>query len=338
MIWNNRRRRRHRCPKKAIKCDWNFWWTYDGISGPEFWGILNPDWFLCNKGHRQSPIDIKPGLLLYDPNLKSIFINKNRVNGYIENDGHSVVFHSHYYSYNNQSDITTTTNNNNNNNDNLIPPPVTINGGPLSYSYIFHSLHIHFGLVDSYGSEHLISGFQFPGEIQLIGYNSDLYENYEEASTKPNGLVGIAIFLKQESKSSAGIEILTSQLNHIVYRGQKTAIKSLSLRELLPDDQNYVTYDGSLTTPSCDEVVTWIVINKPLSITKEQLQSLRFLMQGSIDVPKAPLGNNFRPTQSINDRVIRTNIEFKQSSKDRNCPTMKQNVQYEINQKLWNVR
>ena len=47
-------------------------------SGPEFWGILNPDWFLCNKGHRQSPIDIKPGLLLYDPNLKSIFVNKNR--------------------------------------------------------------------------------------------------------------------------------------------------------------------------------------------------------------------------------------------------------------------
>lgn len=98
--------------QKAIKCDWNFWWTYDGISGkehisdirsfffmfpfvlfslcslqmcniltftgPEFWGILNPDWFLCSKGHRQSPIDIKPGLLLYDPNLKSIFINKNK--------------------------------------------------------------------------------------------------------------------------------------------------------------------------------------------------------------------------------------------------------------------
>lgn len=73
---------------------------------------------------------------------------------------------------------------------------VTINGGPLSYSYEFHSLHIHFGLVDSYGSEHFISGFQFPGEIQIIGYNAELYESFEEAATKPNGLVGIAIFLK----------------------------------------------------------------------------------------------------------------------------------------------
>ncbi|KAH9416414.1 Carbonic anhydrase- protein 10 [Dermatophagoides pteronyssinus] len=321
--------------QKAIKCDWNFWWTYDGISGPEFWGILNPDWFLCSKGHRQSPIDIKPGLLLYDPNLKSIFINKNKVNGYLENDGHSVVFHSHYQQQN-QSD---TFNQQNSNSNQMLP--VTINGGPLSYSYLFHSLHIHFGLVDSYGSEHLISGFQFPGEIQLIGYNSDLYDSYADASTKPNGLVGIAIFLKQETKSSPEIEILTSQLNQIVYRGQKTIIKSLSLRDLLPDDQNYITYDGSLTTPSCDEIVTWIVINKPLSITKEQLQALRFLMQGDIDVPKAPLGNNFRPTQSINDRVIRTNIEFKQqqqsTTKGKNCPTMKQNVQYEINQKLWNV-
>lgn len=57
-------------------------------------------------------------------------------------------------------------------------------------------------------------------------------------------------------------------------QGQKTIIKSLSLRDLLPDDQNYITYDGSLTTPSCDEIVTWIVINKPLSITKEQVKIL----------------------------------------------------------------
>ncbi len=48
------------------------------ITGPEFWGILNPDWHLCSKGHRQSPIDVKPSLLLYDPNLRSIHIQKHR--------------------------------------------------------------------------------------------------------------------------------------------------------------------------------------------------------------------------------------------------------------------
>ncbi len=29
------------------------------ISGPSFWGLINPDWSLCNGGMRQSPVNIK---------------------------------------------------------------------------------------------------------------------------------------------------------------------------------------------------------------------------------------------------------------------------------------
>lgn len=36
-------------------------------------------------------------------------------------------------------------------------------------------------------------------------------------------------------------------------------------------------------------------------------------MQGSEQMPKAPLGNNARPVQKLNHRTIRTNIDFKQS-------------------------
>ena len=45
-------------------------------------------------------------------------------------------------------------------------------------------MHMHFGQTDSYGSEHSISGILFPGEIQIVGYNSDLYSSFEEAATK----------------------------------------------------------------------------------------------------------------------------------------------------------
>ncbi len=38
--------------------------------------------------------------------------------------------------------------------------------------------------------------FSFFIQIQIIGYNSDLYSSYEEAASKANGLVGLAIFLK----------------------------------------------------------------------------------------------------------------------------------------------
>ena len=38
------------------------WWTYEGISGPEYWGVLNPEWTMCNKGRSQSPVNINPGM------------------------------------------------------------------------------------------------------------------------------------------------------------------------------------------------------------------------------------------------------------------------------------
>ena len=36
----------------ARAVNWLEWWTYDGISGPSFWGLINPEWSLCNQGLR----------------------------------------------------------------------------------------------------------------------------------------------------------------------------------------------------------------------------------------------------------------------------------------------
>jgi predicted DNA-binding protein with PD1-like motif len=44
--------------------------------------------------------------------------------------------------------------------------PVNISGGPLSYKYQFHELHMHFGLHDAAGSEHWVSGHAFPAEVR----------------------------------------------------------------------------------------------------------------------------------------------------------------------------
>lgn len=42
---------------------------------------------------------------------------------------------------------------------------------------------------------------------------------------------------------------------------------------LLPDTEYYMTYDGSTTMPACYETVTWIILNKPIYITKQQVKS-----------------------------------------------------------------
>ncbi|KAH9499833.1 Carbonic anhydrase 1 [Bulinus truncatus] len=56
---------------------WSRWWSYDGISGPNYWGKTNPEWKLCKHGRQQSPINIEPTRLLFDPNLKHLKIDSS---------------------------------------------------------------------------------------------------------------------------------------------------------------------------------------------------------------------------------------------------------------------
>lgn len=43
---------------------------------------------------------------------------------------------------------------------------VNLTGGPLSYRYRFHEIHIHYGLHDQFGSEHSVQGYTFPAEVK----------------------------------------------------------------------------------------------------------------------------------------------------------------------------
>lgn len=49
---------------------------------------------------------------------------------------------------------------------------------------------------------------------------------------------------------------------------------AISLRQLLPLTEYYITYEGSATTPACQETATWIVLNRPLYITEQQVSRL----------------------------------------------------------------
>ncbi|KAF8791601.1 Carbonic anhydrase-related protein 10 like protein [Argiope bruennichi] len=130
---------------QGVYSSWEEWWTYDGISGPDYWGLLNPEWKLCNRGRRQSPIDIEPSILLYDPGMGKVEVDKQKVNGTLKNTGHSVRF---------RLDSTS--------------PAVMVNGGPLSYKYRVHEILLHYGRTDDKGSEHTISGHAFPAEISNV--------------------------------------------------------------------------------------------------------------------------------------------------------------------------
>jgi len=70
--------------------------------------------------------------------------------------------------------------------------------------------------------------------------------------------------------------------------------EEVNVADVFTNISSYYTYPGSLTTPPCSEIVTWVVLKQPTKITNEQYQAFRRI-----------LGNDFRPLQKLNDRVVR---------------------------------
>lgn len=67
---------------------------------------------------------------------------------------------------------------------------------------------------------------------------------------------------------SLGVDILT----HVnIIAGDEVEVKRISIKSLLPETEYYMTYDGSTTMPACHETVTWVILNKPIYITKQQV-------------------------------------------------------------------
>jgi len=68
----------------------------------------------------------------------------------------------------------------------------------------------------------------------------------------------------------------------------------LNMNELLPADQRYYQFMGSLTTPPCSEGVLWLVLKQPMTISRSQMRLFTQLYP-----------NNARPVQPVNGRVVR---------------------------------
>ncbi|KAL4834540.1 hypothetical protein H8958_004841 [Nasalis larvatus] len=206
---------------------------------------------------------------------------------------------------------------------------VNISGGPMTYSHRLEEIRLHFGSEDSQGSEHLLNGQAFSGEVQLIHYNHELYTNVTEAAKSPNGLVVVSIFIKVSDSSNPFLNRMLNRdtITRITYKNDAYLLQGLNIEELYPETSSFITYDGSMTIPPCYETASWIIMNKPVYITRMQMHSLRLLSQNQPSQIFLSMSDNFRPVQPLNNRCIRTNINFSLQGKD--CPNNRaQKLQY----------
>ena len=73
--------------------------------------------------------------------------------------------------------------------------------------------------------------------------------------------------------------------------------------------REYLTYAGSLTTPRCDENVTWVVFTQPIEIWQETADAfVAFVNESEMRHLGRPFGGNARPLQPLHGRVVRRSM------------------------------
>jgi carbonic anhydrase len=150
---------------------------------------------------------------------------------------------------------------------------LVINGAPYELQqFHFHAL-----------SEHEVNGHRGAMELHAVFKNLS------------NGTIAVVGVLYDLGKSSRFLDRLIEAGLPAKSGDESHSHNVINLADGLTDTGAYYTYAGSLTTPPCSETVTWFVLKHPATMSMAQFKAFDQI-----------LGNNFRPLQERNGRVIRS--------------------------------
>lgn len=141
------------------------------------------------------------------------------------------------------------------------------------HKYVLKQIHFH------QPAEHRLNGIIFPMEIHLV---------HADSSGK---LAVVGLFVQEGPEN----EVLEELWEHLPAQTQEHyhPQKGLDLVHLLPEEQAVYHYRGSLTTPPCSEGVEWLIMQRPIAMSKEQIQRFMQLYHG-----------NNRPVQELHEREV----------------------------------
>jgi carbonic anhydrase len=128
-------------------------------------------------------------------------------------------------------------------------------------------------------SENHISGKSYPLEAHLVHADKD-------------GNLAVVAVVFNEGKANAVVDAAWREMPKA--EGKNALSTKVSAAGLLPKDRAYYRYNGSLTTPPCTEGVRWIVMKKPMTVSKDQLNAFQSTLG---------FANN-RPIQPANARPV----------------------------------
>ena len=147
-------------------------------------------------------------------------------------------------------------------------------------------IHFHWGPIDGDGgSEHTLFGKRYAGEAHLVTRNLD-----QEDDSAGDAYAVFGIFLEHGDPED---DAVTANLQDLV----SGAATELSLDILYSPERtkSIFTYDGGLTTPDCQGIVFWQVLEHTVKVPKELINDMR----GATKIVQ-----NYRDLQELNGRHI----------------------------------
>lgn len=130
-------------------------------------------------------------------------------------------------------------------------------------------------------SEEQINFKRYPMVAHLVHRNSE-------------GQLAVVAVLLEQGTANALVDRVWTYMPLDANDRVRMPQEALNLADLLPKDQRYYQFMGSLTTPPCTEGVLWLVMKQPVAISKAQYRLFTQIYP-----------NNARPVQPLNGRPVR---------------------------------
>eukprot|EP00112_Aurelia_sp_Birch-Aquarium-sp1_P020297 Seg52.1 transcript_id=Seg52.1/GoldUCD/mRNA.D3Y31 product="Carbonic anhydrase 2" protein_id=Seg52.1/GoldUCD/D3Y31 len=259
-------------------------WGYHGSKGPSNWYKTYPN---CNKT-RQSPIQLLESSSEYKD------FSAFKFNGY------STVPSSRFTIENNAHTVQVTL---------MDSTGLTVNA--FGKTFKPWQIHFHWGATDSVGSEHTMksdASHLHPGEMHFVHVNT-AYATTADALNQYDGLMvfGTVMEVDKTGKNNTFISKLTAHMKDITLAKTKVNMSAFALNDaFMVDKTKFFHYNGSLTTPQCNEAVQWVVFTEDMKVTHAQMEDFRKLLHTETvtNVTAEYLSNNYRPIQNRNGRSI----------------------------------
>ncbi|MCY4020822.1 MAG: carbonic anhydrase family protein [Chloroflexi bacterium] len=130
--------------------------------------------------------------------------------------------------------------------------------------------------------------FHSPSEHTINGKSAAMEIHFVHADANSGALAVVGILLAAgEAESEAYAAIFDNMPSET---GEPAALgEALDLAALLPEEFAYFTYQGSLTTPPCSEIVRWLLLDTPVLLSQAQISAFTDLYAYNAR-PTLPLG------------------------------------------------